>query len=165
MKVGETALAVVAAALLALVSGCVVSTDYPGYAGYDAYYYYPDYEVYYYPRSHRYWWHDGDEWHNGDRPPARFNLHDHDRVRIDMDHPPHTDHARVKEMFPSHNANQTAGRGDAGTRSDRGGQRGDSGAARGDSGTARGGADRGSGGDRGGGGGDRGGGGDSGSRR
>ncbi|HEY1265789.1 MAG TPA: hypothetical protein VGH16_00935 [Candidatus Binatia bacterium] len=161
MKVRETALAVVAAALLAFVSGCAVEADYPGYAGYDAYYYYPDYEVYYYPRSHQYWWRDGNNWRNGDRPPARFNLHDRDRVRIDMDHPPHTDHARVREMFPSHNANQTAGRGDAGTqRGDSGGQRGDSGAARG------GGGDRSSGG--GSGGGDRGGGGggnDSGGRR
>ena len=126
MKFKETVLAAIAAALLALVSGCAVSADYPGYAGYDTYYYYPDYEVYYYPRVHQFWWRDHDEWQHGDHAPARFDLHDRDRVRIDMDHPPHTDHARVREMFPSHHAsNQTTGRG--GTS----GQHGDSGAARG----------------------------------
>ena len=125
MKVKETALAVIAAALLALVSGCAVSADYPGYAGYDAYYYYPDYEVYYYPRVHQFWWRDGGEWRHGDRAPSRFALNDRDRVRIDMDHPQHTDHAREREMFPSHHAsNQAAGR-------EAGAQRGDGGAARG----------------------------------
>jgi uncharacterized membrane protein YgcG len=141
MKVKEIALAVVAAALLAFVSGCAVSADYPSYAGYDAYYYYPDYEVYYYPRVHQFWWRDGDDWRHGDRAPDRFDLHDRDRVRIDMDHPPHTDHGRVREMFPSHHAsNQATGRGDAvGQRGDSGGQHGDAGAARGGSSEGRGG--------------------------
>lgn len=118
MKIPQTALAVVAAALLALVSGCAVSADYPGYAGYDSYYYYPDYEVYYYPRSHQFWWRDRDDWHHGDRAPARFALNDRDRVRIDMDHPPHTDHARVREMFPSHHARNDADNRGAAVRSD-----------------------------------------------
>ncbi|GEM_PF-1297721 len=154
MKITETALAVIAVALLAFASSCAVEADYPGYAGYDAYYYYPDYEVYYYPRSHQYWWRDGNDWRHGDRAPSRFVLRDRDRVRIDMDHQPHTDHARVRDMHPSHNqARNDATDGAAGRRE--GGTRG------GDRGAARGGADRGGrGGDRGGGGGggDRGGG-------
>jgi hypothetical protein len=156
VKIKEVALAVPAVALLAFVSGCAVSDyrEYPGYAGYDAYYYYPDYEVYYYPRVHQYWWRDGNDWRHGDGAPSRFVLQDRDRVRIDMDHEPHNDHARVKEMFPPHHAgNQATGRGDAR------GQRGDSGAARSDAGAARGAGDRAGGGDRGGrGGGDNGGG-------
>jgi hypothetical protein len=152
MKIRQTALAVSAAALLAFGSGCAVS-DYPSYAGYDAYYYYPDYEVYYYPRVHQYWWRDGGEWRHGDRSPSHFVLRDRDRVRIDMDHKPHTDHARVRDMHPAHNQ----ARNDA---DDRGAAR--SGAARAadrDSSASRGG-DR-SGGDRGGNS-DRGGGNDSG---
>ncbi|HEX9442805.1 MAG TPA: hypothetical protein VGA73_01730 [Candidatus Binatia bacterium] len=99
MNVRAVGFAVVAAALLSLTSACVVS-DRPGYGRTEAYYYYPDQEVYYYPRVQRYYWSERGEWRNGREPPSRFVLRDRERVRIDMDHEPHTDHARIRQSYP-----------------------------------------------------------------
>ena len=99
MKRRGTTLAVIAALLLLFCSGCVVA-ERPGYGGRQTYYYYPDQEVYYYPRDQRYYWRDRDEWRNGPQPPPRFALSDRQRVRIDSDHDPHTEHDRIKKQYP-----------------------------------------------------------------
>lgn len=102
MKTRALGLAAVAAALLSLASACVVA-DRPGYrSGYgrQEYYYYPDQEVYFYPGSNRYYWQERGEWRYGAQAPSRFVLRERDRVRIDLDHEPHTDHARIKQSYP-----------------------------------------------------------------
>lgn len=96
MKVREIGLAVVAAALLSFASACVPAA---GYAGVETYYYYPDDEVYFYPRVNEFFWFDGGTWRHGPRAPARFVLNNRERVKIDMDHPPYTEHARIKEVY------------------------------------------------------------------
>jgi hypothetical protein len=99
MKGKAIAFAVVLAALLPFSSGCVVA-ERPGYGRVETYYYYPDYEVYYYPRVQRYYWFERGEWRNGPQAPARFVLRDRERVKIDLDREPHTDHARIKKTYP-----------------------------------------------------------------
>jgi hypothetical protein len=102
MKGRAIGLAVVAAALLSFASACVVA-DRPGYGsgyGRQEYYYYPDQEVYFYPGSHRYYWQERGEWRYGAQAPSRFVLRERDRVRIDLDREPHTDHARIRQMYP-----------------------------------------------------------------
>jgi hypothetical protein len=97
MKRREIASAIVATILL-FTSGCVVA-DRPG-RHMETYFYYPDSEVYYYPRVSSYYWRERDEWRLGPKPPSWFDLRDRDRVRIDMDHDPHTDHDRIKKSYP-----------------------------------------------------------------
>jgi hypothetical protein len=93
------ALSVIAAAILLSASGCVVA-ERRGRGRIETYYYYPDYEVYFYPHVGRYYWRESDEWRHGSQPPPRFVLRDRERVRIDLDHEPHTDHDRVKKSHP-----------------------------------------------------------------
>ena len=101
MKGRAIGLAVIAAALLSFSSGCIVAERPVSYGRQqEAYYYYPDYEVYYYPRVQRYYWIERGEWRNGPQPPPRFVLRERERVRIDLDHEPHTDHARIKKSYP-----------------------------------------------------------------
>jgi hypothetical protein len=88
-----------AAGFFLSASGCVVA-ERGGRGRRETYYYYPDYEVYFYPHVGRYYWRERDEWRHGDRPPPRFVLRDRERVRIDMDHEPHTDHDRIKKSHP-----------------------------------------------------------------
>lgn len=98
MKRRQIASAIVAALLL-FASGCVVA-ERPGRGRVETYYYYPDYEVYYYPRVGRYYWLERGEWRREPQPPPRFVLRERERVRIDMDHEPHTDHDRIKRSYP-----------------------------------------------------------------
>jgi hypothetical protein len=99
MKVRGIGLAVIVAALLSFSAGCVVE-ERPGYRRLETYYYYPDYEVYYYPRVQKYYWLERGDWRNGPQPPSRFVLRERERVRIDLDREPHTDHARIKKSYP-----------------------------------------------------------------
>ena len=92
-------LSAMAAALLLSVSGCMVE-ERRGRGRVESYYYYPDWEVYFYPRVGRYYWRDRDEWRYGNQPPPRYVLRDRERVRIDLDHEPHTDHDRIKRDHP-----------------------------------------------------------------
>jgi hypothetical protein len=89
----------VIAALMLLVSGCVVADrgDYRA-GGRDTYYYYPDDEVYFYPRVGEYYWYEGGVWRHDRRAPARFVLRD--RVQLDWDREPHRDHDRVRRDYP-----------------------------------------------------------------
>ena len=99
MKGRAIGLAVIAAALLSFASACIVA-DRPGNYGRQEYYYYPDQEVYFYPGSNRYYWQERGEWRNGPRAPERFVLRERERVRIDLDHEPHLDHARIRQSYP-----------------------------------------------------------------
>ncbi|HEX9442806.1 MAG TPA: hypothetical protein VGA73_01735 [Candidatus Binatia bacterium] len=90
--------AVVAAALFLISSACAVPEG-AGYARVESYFYYPDEEVYFYPAAREYFWIEGGEWRHGPRAPARFVLKDREKVRLDMDHPPHTEHARIKQVY------------------------------------------------------------------
>ena len=73
---------------------------YRGPGSRQTYYYYPDQEVYYYPRDQRYYWRDRNEWRNGPQPPSRYTLSDRQRVRIESDHDPHTEHEKIKKQYP-----------------------------------------------------------------
>jgi hypothetical protein len=99
MKGRGLGLALIAVALLSFSFGCVV-TGRPGHGSLEPYYYYPDYEVYYYPRVQKYYWYERGEWRNAPQPPPRFVLRDRERVRIDLDHEPLTDHERIKKTYP-----------------------------------------------------------------
>jgi hypothetical protein len=99
MKGKGIGLAVIAAAFLAFASGCLVA-ETPGRGRVESYYYYPDQEVYYYPRVQRYYWFERGEWRNSPQPPPRFVLRERERVRIDLDREPHTDHERIKKTYP-----------------------------------------------------------------
>jgi hypothetical protein len=99
MKGRGIGLAVIAAVLLSFTSGCLVA-ETPGSRRMETYYYYPDYEVYFYPRVQRYYWFERGEWRNAPQPPPRFVLRERERVRIDLDHDPHTDHERIKKTYP-----------------------------------------------------------------
>jgi len=92
-------LALIAIALLSFSFGCVVAGR-PGYGHLQPYYYYPDYEVYYYPRVQRYYWYERGAWRNAPQPPPRFVLRDRERVRLDLDHEPISDHERIKKAHP-----------------------------------------------------------------
>ena len=101
MKGSAIGLAVIAAALLSFLSGCIVAERPVAYGRpQETYYYYPDYEVYFYPRVQRYYWFERGEWRNGPQPPSRFVLRERERVRIDLDHEPHIDHERIKKSYP-----------------------------------------------------------------
>jgi hypothetical protein len=89
----------VVAALMLLVSGCVVAERDHYAGGRDTYYYYPDEEVYFYPRVGEYYWYEGGTWRHDRRVPARFVLRD--RVRIDWDREPHQDHDRIRRDYPA----------------------------------------------------------------
>lgn len=94
-------LIVALAAVLPLAPGCIVEErSRPGYARYETYYYYPEYEVYYYPNVRRYYWVERGEWRWGAQAPSRFVLREHERVKLDLDYEPHTQHARVKNNYP-----------------------------------------------------------------
>ena len=101
MKGRGMALVVALAMLLPFSSGCIVEdSSRPGYARQETYYYYPDHEVYYYPNVRRYYWFERGEWRYGAQAPPRFVLREQERVRIDLDREPHTDHARIKKSYP-----------------------------------------------------------------
>jgi hypothetical protein len=101
MKRRETALVVALATLLPLSSGCIVEErPRPAYARQETYYYYPDDEVYYYPSARRYYWLERGEWRYGAQPPPRFVLRERERVKLDLDYEPHTQHARIKSNYP-----------------------------------------------------------------
>lgn len=93
------ALSAMAAAFLLTVAGCVVE-ERRGRGRLETYYYYPDWEVYFYPRAGRYWWRERDEWRHGPHAPSRFVLRDRERVRIEIDHEPPTDHDRIRRAHP-----------------------------------------------------------------
>jgi hypothetical protein len=99
MKGRAVGLAIIAAAFLSFASACLIA-ERPGYGRTESYYYYPDHEVYYYPRVQRYYWQERGEWRNGPQPPSRFVLRERERVKIDLDREPHTDHARIKQSHP-----------------------------------------------------------------
>lgn len=99
MQVKRFVLAVLVAMLLGAGCAAEVAALPPGYS---TYYYYPEAEVYYYPGVREYYWIDGGAWRHGPRAPARFVLKDNERVRIDLDRPPHTEHARIKEVYKPH---------------------------------------------------------------
>jgi hypothetical protein len=89
----------VVAALMLLVSACVVADRGDYYAGgRDTYYYYPDDEVYFYPRVGEYYWYEGGVWRHDRRVPTRFVLRD--RVRVDWNREPHLDHDRIRRDYP-----------------------------------------------------------------
>ena len=118
MKRKEMASMAIVATLLLLFSGCIVAEG-PGRRQMETYYYYPDHEVYYYPRVSNYYWFERGEWRHGPQPPPRVVLRDRERVRIDSDHDPHTDHERIKK-------DHQPGRYDSDERrEDRGGERRD----------------------------------------
>jgi hypothetical protein len=66
-------------------TGCAVRgvaySNGPALDYYD-YDYYPDTDVYFYPRSHVYYWHDGDRWRSGGRLPPRYKLHEERREHL-----------------------------------------------------------------------------------
>ena len=66
----------------------------------ERYEYYPDIEVYYYPNVRRYYWLERGEWRFGAQPPPRFVLRERERVTLDLDYEPHTQHAKIKSNYP-----------------------------------------------------------------
>jgi hypothetical protein len=121
MRRGAVHVGAVLAALFSVFSGCVAVVDRPsdqpavesdrhgpppwapayGYRRqHDTYYYYPASQVYYYPSVRRYYWLEGREWRYGDRLPRRYAIEEDKRVALDLDYEPHTQHAKIKEMYP-----------------------------------------------------------------
>ena len=66
----------------------------------ETYYYYPASQVYYYPSIHRYYWLEGREWRDGDRLPRHYIVQDNKKVTLDLDYEPHTQHAKIRAMYP-----------------------------------------------------------------
>jgi hypothetical protein len=66
----------------------------------ETYYYYPASQVYYYPNAQRYYWLDGREWRSGDRLPRYYVLQANKKVTLDLDYEPHTQHAKIRAMYP-----------------------------------------------------------------
>ena len=114
--------AIMPAALLLLISGCVAVVERPADVevvesdrqgpppwapahGWrrqnETYHYYPTTQVYYYPSARRYYWLEGREWRYGDRLPRYYVIRDNERVILDLDYEPHRQHAKIKEMYPS----------------------------------------------------------------
>ncbi len=112
---------VVGTALLSLLSGCVAVVEKPSDTAavesdrhgpppwapaygwrrqHETYYYYPVSQVYYYPSVHRYYWLEGREWKFGDRLPRRYAVEEDKRVTLDLDYEPHTQHAKIRAMYP-----------------------------------------------------------------
>lgn len=121
MKIGAAPLAIVVAALLSLSSGCVAVVDRPSDVAavesdrqgpppwapahgwrrkHETYYYYPATQVYYYPSVRRYYWLEGREWRYGDRLPRYYVIEEDKRVLLDLDYEPHTQHAKIKAVYP-----------------------------------------------------------------
>ena len=101
MKPRKMALVVALAAVLPVSSGCIVEErPRPVYGRQQSYHYYPDYEVYYYPSFRRYYWIERGEWRFGAEPPPRFVLRERERVTLDLDYEPHTQHGRIKNNYP-----------------------------------------------------------------
>jgi len=101
MQIKRFALAVTVAAVLTLFGGYAAEVAAIP-AGYAEYYYYPEAQVYYYPSVREYFWLDGEAWRHGPNAPARFVLKDRDRVRFELDRPPHTIHSNIKEVYKPH---------------------------------------------------------------
>lgn len=64
------------------------------------YYYYPEVEVYYYPAVARYYWLERGEWRVGTRLPTYYVIEEHRKIELELDFEPHTQHARIKNMYP-----------------------------------------------------------------
>jgi hypothetical protein len=113
--------AIMPAALLLLISGCVGVVERPADVevvesnrqgpppwapahGWrrqnETYYYYPTTQVYYYPSARRYYWLEGREWRYGERLPRYYAIRDNERVILDLDYEPHRQHAKIREMYP-----------------------------------------------------------------
>jgi hypothetical protein len=108
-------------AFLSLSSGCVAVVEKPSDTAvaetdrngpppwapahgwrrqHETYYYYPASQVYYYPSAHRYYWLEGREWRYGERLPRYYVIQEDRRVVLDLDSEPHTQHAKIREMYP-----------------------------------------------------------------
>jgi hypothetical protein len=114
-------IAIVPAALLLLIPGCVAVVEQPADVEvvesnrqgpppwapahgwrrkHETYYYYPATQVYYYPSVRRYYWLEGRDWRNGDRLPRYYALDQDKRVVLDLDYEPHTYHAKIRSAYP-----------------------------------------------------------------
>jgi len=121
MKRGAARVGVAQAALLPVFPGCVTVVDRPsdevvvesGRHGpppwapaygwrrqHETYYYYPAGQVYYYPSLRRYYRLEGKDWRYGDRLPRYYVIQENKRVALDLEYEPHTQHAKIREMYP-----------------------------------------------------------------
>ena len=121
MKRGAARVGVALAALLPVFPGCVTVVDRPSdevvvesdrhgpppwapaygwRRQHETYYYYPGGQVYYYPSLRRYYWLEGKDWRYGDRLPRYYVIQENKRVALDLEYEPHTQHAKIREMYP-----------------------------------------------------------------
>jgi len=66
----------------------------------ETYHYYPATQVYYYPSVGKYYWLDGREWRFDDRLPRHLIIEEGKRVVLDLDYEPHTQHAKITNIYP-----------------------------------------------------------------
>jgi hypothetical protein len=66
----------------------------------ETYYYYPAAQVYYYPSVRRFYWLEGREWKHSERLPRRFVIEEDKKIVLDLDYEPHTQHARIINIYP-----------------------------------------------------------------
>jgi hypothetical protein len=113
--------AIVPAALLLLIPGCVAVMERPADVEvvesdrhgpppwapahgwrrkHETYYYYPATQVYYYPSVRRYYWLEGRDWRYGDRLPRYYTLDQDRRVVLDLDYEPHNYHTKIRSVYP-----------------------------------------------------------------
>lgn len=132
MKIGAEHAGIVFVALSLFLTGCITVAERPPDAvvvesdrrgpppwapahgwrrKHETYHYYPATQVYYYPSVGRYYWIEGGGWSYGSRLPRYYVIEEDRRVVLDLDYEPHTDHAKIKAVYPPDYYERNRGKG------------------------------------------------------